>query len=162
MTSDAVRIAFSTKGPGVPYIEVPPIPFCHGVGPAEIPQWQMWDEVIACRAMLVDDDCRGAGFEHRDRRPARPLQPDDCRARFVSDFGPVELVCSPLPAVVHIRNVSLWLVCDVTCGRGQPIGRVAATCAHNGIVAGVSGDIVHFDKWRIRCCETRTPERRRR
>lgn len=64
-TSDGVRIAFSTKGQGTPLIELPPIPFCHGAGPAEIPQWQEWDEEIARRAMLVDYDCRGGGMSQR-------------------------------------------------------------------------------------------------
>lgn len=65
-TIDGVRIAFSTKGRGMPFIELPPIPFSHGAGPAEIPQWQDWDEQIARRAMLVDYDCRGAGLSERD------------------------------------------------------------------------------------------------
>jgi DNA-binding CsgD family transcriptional regulator/pimeloyl-ACP methyl ester carboxylesterase len=65
-TSDGVRIAFSTKGRGMPFIEIPPIPFCHGAGPAEIPQWQAWDEQIAERGMLVDYDCRGAGMSDRE------------------------------------------------------------------------------------------------
>jgi DNA-binding CsgD family transcriptional regulator/pimeloyl-ACP methyl ester carboxylesterase len=65
-TSDGVRIAFSTKGSGMPYIELPTIPFCNGAGPAEIPQWQNWDEQIAERAMLVDYDCRGAGMSERN------------------------------------------------------------------------------------------------
>jgi len=65
-TSDGVRIAFSTKGRGVPFIEIPPIPFCHGAGPAEILQWQAWDEEIARRGMLVDYDCRGAGLSERE------------------------------------------------------------------------------------------------
>jgi DNA-binding CsgD family transcriptional regulator/pimeloyl-ACP methyl ester carboxylesterase len=65
-TTDGVRIAFSTKGRGMPFIEIPPIPFCHGAGPAEVPQWQAWDEQIARRAMLVDYDCRGAGMSERN------------------------------------------------------------------------------------------------
>ncbi len=65
-TSDGVRIAFSTKGQGTPFIEVPPIPFCHGAGPAEVPQWQDWDDQISRRAMLVDYDCRGAGMSERE------------------------------------------------------------------------------------------------
>ena len=65
-TSDGVRIAFSTKGKGTPLIELPTIPFCNGAGPAEIPQWQVWDEQIAERAMLVDYDCRGAGLSERN------------------------------------------------------------------------------------------------
>jgi DNA-binding CsgD family transcriptional regulator/pimeloyl-ACP methyl ester carboxylesterase len=65
-TSDGVRIAFSTKGRGRPYIELPTIPFCNGAGPAEIPQWQVWDEQVAQRAMLVDYDCRGAGMSERN------------------------------------------------------------------------------------------------
>ncbi len=64
-TTDGVRIAFSTKGQGVPYVELPTIPFCNGAGPAEIPQWQDWDEQIGQRAMLVDYDCRGAGLSER-------------------------------------------------------------------------------------------------
>jgi DNA-binding CsgD family transcriptional regulator/pimeloyl-ACP methyl ester carboxylesterase len=65
-TSDGARIAFSTKGRGMPYIELPPIPFCHGAGPAEVAQWQDWDEQIARRGMLVDYDCRGGGMSQRD------------------------------------------------------------------------------------------------
>jgi DNA-binding CsgD family transcriptional regulator/pimeloyl-ACP methyl ester carboxylesterase len=65
-TRDGVRIAFSTKGRGMPYIELPTIPFCNGAGPAEIPQWQAWDAQVAERAMLVDYDCRGAGMSDRD------------------------------------------------------------------------------------------------
>ena len=65
-TSDGVRIAFSTKGRGTPFIELPTIPFCNGAGPAEIPQWQVWDEQVAERAMLVDYDCRGAGMSERN------------------------------------------------------------------------------------------------
>lgn len=64
-TSDGVRIAFSTKGRGMPFVELPPIPFSHGAGPAEIPQWQAWDEEIARRGMQVDYDCRGAGLSER-------------------------------------------------------------------------------------------------
>lgn len=67
-TTDGVRIAFSTKGRGTPFIELPPVPFCHGAGPAEIPQWQAWDEQISRRGMLVDYDCRGAGMSDRDAR----------------------------------------------------------------------------------------------
>ena len=65
-TSDGVRIAFSTLGHGMPYIELPAIPFCNGAGPAEVPQWQDWDEQIARRGMLVDYDCRGAGMSERN------------------------------------------------------------------------------------------------
>lgn len=65
-TTDGVRIAFSTKGRGTPLIELPTIPFCNGAGPAEIPQWQAWDEEVAARAMLVDYDCRGGGLSERE------------------------------------------------------------------------------------------------
>jgi DNA-binding CsgD family transcriptional regulator/pimeloyl-ACP methyl ester carboxylesterase len=65
-TTDGVRIAFSTMGRGMPYIELPTIPFCNGAGPAEVPQWKDWDEQIARRAMLVDYDCRGAGMSERN------------------------------------------------------------------------------------------------
>lgn len=65
-TSDGVKIAFCTKGQGMPFVEMPPIPFCHGAGPAEIPEWQAWDEQIARRGMLVEYDCRGAGMSDHD------------------------------------------------------------------------------------------------
>jgi len=65
-TSDGARIAFCTKGEGTPFVEMPPIPFCHGAGPSEIPQWQAWDEQVARRGMLVEYDCRGAGMSDRD------------------------------------------------------------------------------------------------
>lgn len=65
-TTDGIRIAYSTKGRGMPLIELPPIPFSHGAGPAEVPQWQAWDEEIARRGMLVDYDCRGAGMSKRE------------------------------------------------------------------------------------------------
>lgn len=66
VTSDGVKIAFCTKGRGVPFVEMPPVPFCHGAGPSEIPEWQTWDEEIARRGMLVEYDCRGAGMSDRD------------------------------------------------------------------------------------------------
>jgi DNA-binding CsgD family transcriptional regulator/pimeloyl-ACP methyl ester carboxylesterase len=65
-TSDNVRIAFCTKGQGTPFVEMPPIPFSHGAGPSEIPEWQAWDEQMASRGMLVEYDCRGAGMSDRD------------------------------------------------------------------------------------------------
>jgi DNA-binding CsgD family transcriptional regulator/pimeloyl-ACP methyl ester carboxylesterase len=65
-TSDEVQIAYCTKGRGKPFVEMPPIPFSHGAGPAEIPEWQAWDEEIARRGMLVEYDCRGAGMSDRD------------------------------------------------------------------------------------------------
>jgi DNA-binding CsgD family transcriptional regulator/pimeloyl-ACP methyl ester carboxylesterase len=64
--SDGVNIAFCTQGRGLPLLELPPIPFSHGAGPAEIPEWQAWDEQIARRGMLVMYDCRGAGLSDRD------------------------------------------------------------------------------------------------
>jgi pimeloyl-ACP methyl ester carboxylesterase/DNA-binding CsgD family transcriptional regulator len=64
-TSDGVKIAFTTKGNGVPFVELPPIPFCHGAGPAEIPEWQAWDEEISRRGMLVMYDPRGTGMSDR-------------------------------------------------------------------------------------------------
>jgi len=68
VTSDRVKIAFCTKGRGLPLVEMPPIPFSHGAGPSEIPEWQAWDEEIARRGMLVEYDCRGAGMSDRDVR----------------------------------------------------------------------------------------------
>jgi DNA-binding NarL/FixJ family response regulator len=65
-TSDGVKIAFTTKGSGTPFVEMPPIPFCHGAGPAEIPEWQAWDEEVSRRGMLVMYDCRGTGMSDRD------------------------------------------------------------------------------------------------
>jgi DNA-binding NarL/FixJ family response regulator len=65
-TSDGVKIAFTTKGKGVPYVEMPPIPFCHGAGPAEMPEWQAWDEEVSRRGMLIMYDCRGTGMSDRD------------------------------------------------------------------------------------------------
>jgi DNA-binding NarL/FixJ family response regulator len=65
-TSDGVKIAFCTKGQGTPFVEMPPIPFSHGAGPSDIPEWQAWDEQIARRAMLVEYDCRGSGMSDRD------------------------------------------------------------------------------------------------
>jgi DNA-binding CsgD family transcriptional regulator/pimeloyl-ACP methyl ester carboxylesterase len=65
-TSDGVKIAFTTKGKGTPYVEMPPIPFCHGAGPAEIPEWQAWDEALSQRGMLVMYDPRGTGMSDRD------------------------------------------------------------------------------------------------
>jgi len=65
-TSDGVKIAFTTKGKGIPFVEMPPIPICHGAGPAEIPEWQVWDEEISRRGMLVMYDCRGTGMSDRD------------------------------------------------------------------------------------------------
>jgi DNA-binding CsgD family transcriptional regulator/pimeloyl-ACP methyl ester carboxylesterase len=65
-TSDGVKIAFTTQGKGVPYLELPPIPFCHGAGPAEVPEWQAWDEAISQRGMLVMYDSRGTGMSDRD------------------------------------------------------------------------------------------------
>jgi DNA-binding CsgD family transcriptional regulator/pimeloyl-ACP methyl ester carboxylesterase len=65
-TSDGVKIAFTTKGKGVPFVEMPPVPICHGAGPAEIPEWQVWDEEISRRGMLVMYDCRGTGMSDRE------------------------------------------------------------------------------------------------
>lgn len=65
-TSDGVKIAFTTKGKGVPLVELPPIPLGHGAGPAEIPEWQAWDEEISRRGMLVMYDCRGTGMSDRE------------------------------------------------------------------------------------------------
>ena len=65
-TSDGIKIAFTTKGSGIPYLELPPIPFCHGAGPAEIPEWQAWDEELSRRGMLVMYDSRGTGMSDRD------------------------------------------------------------------------------------------------
>ena len=65
-TSDGVKIAFTTKGTGTPYLELAPIPFGHGAGPAEIPEWQAWDAEISSRGMLVMYDCRGTGLSDRD------------------------------------------------------------------------------------------------
>jgi DNA-binding CsgD family transcriptional regulator/pimeloyl-ACP methyl ester carboxylesterase len=45
---------------------MPPIPFGHGAGPAEIPEWQTWDAEISRRGMLVMYDCRGTGMSDRD------------------------------------------------------------------------------------------------
>jgi DNA-binding NarL/FixJ family response regulator len=65
-TSDGVRIAFCTMGKGKPFVEMPPVPVSHGAGPADIAEWQAWDEEIARRGMLVEYDCRGAGMSARD------------------------------------------------------------------------------------------------
>jgi parallel beta-helix repeat protein len=65
-TRDGVKIAFTTKGSGTPFVEMPPIPFCHGAGPAEIPEWQAWDEELSRRGMLVMYDCRGTGMSDRE------------------------------------------------------------------------------------------------
>ncbi len=65
-TSDGVKIAFTTRGKGIPFVEMPPIPFCHGAGPAEIPEWQAWDEEISRRGMLVMYDPRGTGMSDRE------------------------------------------------------------------------------------------------
>jgi DNA-binding CsgD family transcriptional regulator len=65
-TTDGVKIAFTTKGTGTPYLEMPPIPFGHGAGPAEIPEWQTWDAEISRRGTLVMYDCRGTGMSDRD------------------------------------------------------------------------------------------------
>jgi pimeloyl-ACP methyl ester carboxylesterase/DNA-binding CsgD family transcriptional regulator len=65
-TADGVKIAFTTKGSGVPFLEMPPIPFAHGAGPAEIPEWQAWDEEISRRGTLVMYDCRGTGMSDRN------------------------------------------------------------------------------------------------
>jgi pimeloyl-ACP methyl ester carboxylesterase/DNA-binding CsgD family transcriptional regulator len=65
-TSDGVQVAYTTKGTGIPYLELPPIPFCHGAGPAEIPEWQAWDAELSRRGMLVMYDCRGTGMSDRD------------------------------------------------------------------------------------------------
>ncbi len=65
-TRDGVRIAFCTMGEGTAYIEMPPVPISHGAGPAEVPEWQAWDEELARRGMLVMYDCRGAGMSDRD------------------------------------------------------------------------------------------------
>jgi DNA-binding CsgD family transcriptional regulator/pimeloyl-ACP methyl ester carboxylesterase len=43
-----------------------PIPICHGAGPAEVPEWQVWDEQISRRGMLVMYDPRGTGMSERD------------------------------------------------------------------------------------------------
>lgn len=66
MTSDGVKIAFCTKGRGRAFVEMPPMPFSHGAGPSDIPEWQAWDEQIARRGMLVEYDCRGSGMSERD------------------------------------------------------------------------------------------------
>jgi DNA-binding CsgD family transcriptional regulator len=50
----------------MPFVEMPPIPLCHGPGPSEIPEWQAWDEQIARRGILVEYDCRGAGMSDRE------------------------------------------------------------------------------------------------
>ena len=65
-TSDGVQIAFTTKGKGTAFVEMPPIPFCHGAGPAEIPEWQAWDDAVSQRGMLVMYDCRGTGMSDRE------------------------------------------------------------------------------------------------
>ena len=65
-TSDGVKIAFCTKGQGIPFVEMPPIPFSHGASPSQIPEWQAWDEEMARRGMLVEYDCRGTGMSDRD------------------------------------------------------------------------------------------------
>jgi len=65
-TQDGVKIAFTTKGEGIAYVEMSPIPFCHGAGPAEVPEWQVWDEEISRRGMLVMYDPRGTGMSDRD------------------------------------------------------------------------------------------------
>jgi pimeloyl-ACP methyl ester carboxylesterase len=65
-TSDGVKIGVCRKGRGIPFVEMPPIPFSHGAGPSDIPEWQAWDEQIARRGMLVEYDCRGAGMSDRD------------------------------------------------------------------------------------------------
>jgi pimeloyl-ACP methyl ester carboxylesterase len=70
-TSDGVKIAFTTKGKGIPFVEMPPIPFCHGAGPAEIPEWQAWDGEISRRGMLVMYDPRGTGMSDRESRIIR-------------------------------------------------------------------------------------------
>ncbi len=65
-TSDGVSIAFSTMGEGMPFVQMPGIPFSHIQLEWQIPEWRRWYEDLAEKRKLVRSDCRGCGLSERD------------------------------------------------------------------------------------------------
>ena len=65
-TADGVNIAFWTLGEGVPYVQMPTLPWSHIQLECQMPGWRRWYERLAEKRKLVRYDGRGSGLSDRN------------------------------------------------------------------------------------------------
>jgi class 3 adenylate cyclase len=65
-TADGVSIAFWTLGQGMPYVEMPNLPWSHIQLEWQIPGWRRWYERLAEKRQVVRYDGRGSGLSDRN------------------------------------------------------------------------------------------------
>ena len=65
-TADGVSIAFWTLGEGVPFVNMPNLPWSHIQLEWQDPGWRRWDERLAEKRKLIRYDGRGTGLSDRN------------------------------------------------------------------------------------------------
>ena len=65
-TTDGVSIAYWTLGEGMPFVQMPTIPWSHIQLEWQIPEYRRWYERLAEKRKLVRYDGRGTGLSDRD------------------------------------------------------------------------------------------------
>ena len=65
-TKDGVSIAFWTLGEGMPFVDMPPVPFSHAQLEWQLPEIRRWYERLAKNRRVIRYDGRGTGMSDRD------------------------------------------------------------------------------------------------
>jgi class 3 adenylate cyclase len=65
-TADGVSIAFWTLGEGMPFVDMPPVPFSHAQLEWQLPEIRHWYERLAKNRRVIRYDGRGTGMSDRD------------------------------------------------------------------------------------------------
>ncbi len=64
-TKDGVSIAFWTLGEGMPFVDMPPVPFSHAQLEWQLPEIRRWYERLAKNRRVIRYDGRGTGMSDR-------------------------------------------------------------------------------------------------
>ena len=64
-TADGVSIAFWTLGEGMPFVDMPPVPFSHAQLEWQLPEIRRWYERLAKNRRVIRYDGRGTGMSDR-------------------------------------------------------------------------------------------------
>ena len=65
-TADGVSIAFWTLGEGMPFVDMPPVPFSHAQLEWQLSEIRLWYERLARNRRVIRYDGRGTGMSDRD------------------------------------------------------------------------------------------------